>query len=221
MTRRVTCVFHAPVTFSRQKWPLKPSPRIGVRNGFIWPTRDINANSPHMHRSPPVRKTSRRIFVIGHFPFGDRPLGGFLPQFHGVRPSQALFTFPHSTSNRGSLKQSNPPLLRGFENGKPQSESLFFSGNLRSHEGAPVRKTRIITELGVPVQDAFDALLIMNLGRAGVSGEAKVGSNSESGTGLLSSPGTVGREESSESCPLCLLVGKKRPKHFKEKCFTF
>jgi hypothetical protein len=78
-----------------------------------------------------------------------------------------------------------------------------------------------MTELGMPVQDAFDALLIMNLGRAGVSGEAKVGSNSESGTGLLSSPGTVGREESSESCPLFLLMGKKRPKHFKEKCFTF
>ncbi len=48
--------------------------------------------------------------------------------------------------------------------GKPQSESLFFSGNLRSHEGA-TGETRIITELGMPVQDAFDALLIMNLGR--------------------------------------------------------
>jgi len=28
-----------------------------------------------------------------------------------------------------------------------------------------VRKTRIITELSMPVQDAFHALLIMNLGR--------------------------------------------------------
>jgi hypothetical protein len=85
VTRRVTCVFHAPVTFSRQKRPLKPSPRISVRNGFIWPTGDINANYPHIHRGPPVRKTSRRIFVIWHFPFGDRPLGGFLQQFYGVR----------------------------------------------------------------------------------------------------------------------------------------
>jgi hypothetical protein len=30
--------------------------------------------------------------------------------------------------------------------------------------GATVRKNRIITELGMPVQDAFDALLILNLG---------------------------------------------------------
>ena len=28
-----------------------------------------------------------------------------------------------------------------------------------------MRETRIITELSMPVQDAFDALLIMNLGR--------------------------------------------------------
>jgi len=48
--------------------------------------------------------------------------------------------------------------------GKPQSENLFFSGNLRTHEGATVRETRIIIELGMPVQDAFDALLMMNLG---------------------------------------------------------
>jgi len=49
--------------------------------------------------------------------------------------------------------------------GKPQSESLFFAGNLRSHEGATVRENRILTELGMPVQEAFDALLIMNLRR--------------------------------------------------------
>jgi hypothetical protein len=61
------------------------------------------------------------------------------------------------------LKQANPLLVRGLEKGKPQSESLFFSGNLQSHEGATVRETRIITELGISVQDAFDALLIMNL----------------------------------------------------------
>src|SRR5437899_2534199 len=63
-----------------------------------------------------------------------------------------------ANSDRGSLKQSNPILLRGLENEKPQSESLSFSGNLRSHEGA-TGKTRIITELAMPVQDAFDACL--------------------------------------------------------------
>jgi hypothetical protein len=42
---------------------------------------------------------------------------------------------------------------------------LFFSGNLRSHEWATVRESRIITELAMPVRDALDALLIMNLGR--------------------------------------------------------
>src|SRR5204863_2624737 len=49
--------------------------------------------------------------------------------------------------------------------GKTQSESLFFSRLLRGHEGATGRETRITTELGMLVQDAFDALLIMNLGR--------------------------------------------------------
>jgi hypothetical protein len=63
------------------------------------------------------------------------------------------------------LKQSNPLLVRGLEKGKPQSESLVFSGNLRSHEGTTVRENRITTEFAMPVQEAFDALLIMNLGR--------------------------------------------------------
>ena len=98
VTRRVTCVFHAPVTFSRQKRPLKPSPRTSVRNGFTRPTGDINVNSPHILRGPAVRKTSRRIFVICHFSFGDRPLGGSLQQFHGVRHGCAADLPPQQTA---------------------------------------------------------------------------------------------------------------------------
>jgi hypothetical protein len=79
------------VCLSRTRHLLAPEkaietfPRISVRNGFTWPTGDINPNYLHIHRGPPVRKTSRTIFVICHFPFGNRPLGGFLQQFHGVR----------------------------------------------------------------------------------------------------------------------------------------
>jgi len=42
---------------------------------------------------------------------------------------------------------------------------FVFSGNSQRHESTTVRKTRIITEIGKPVQDAVDALLIMNLRR--------------------------------------------------------
>ena len=77
----------------------------------------------------------------------------------------APITFPHCKQRSRLLKQSKPLLVRGLEKGKPQSESLVFSRNLRSHNGATVRGTRIITELGVSVQGAFAALLIMNKGR--------------------------------------------------------
>src|SRR6266699_6265260 len=89
----------------------KPFPRISVGNGFTRPTGDINVNSPHILRGPAVRKTSRRIFVIRHFSFGDRPLGGSLQQFHGVRHGCAVDLPTTANSDRGSLKQSNPLLL--------------------------------------------------------------------------------------------------------------
>jgi hypothetical protein len=76
----------------------------------------------------------------------------------------APLTFPHCKQRSRLLEAIAPLLVRGLEKGKPQSESLFFSRNLRSHEGATVGETGIITELGMPVLDAFDALLIMNLG---------------------------------------------------------
>jgi len=77
----------------------------------------------------------------------------------------APLTFPHCKQRSRLFEAMDPLLVRGLEKGKPQSQSLVFSRNLRSHEGATVRENRIITELGVSVQDAFDALLIMDLGR--------------------------------------------------------
>ena len=80
--------------------------------------------------------------------------------------TDAPLTVPHCKQRSRLFEAIEPPyLLRGLEKGKPQSETLDFSRNLRSHEGATGRETRIITELGVSVQDAFDAVLIMNLGR--------------------------------------------------------
>ena len=65
-----------------------------------------------------------------------------------------------ANSDRRSLKESNPILLRGREKEKPQSESWFFLGSLRSHEVATVGRTRINPELGITIQDTFDALLL-------------------------------------------------------------
>ena len=90
VNRSVNRVFHAPFTFSAPEKASKPFPRISIRNGFTRPTGDINVNSPYLLRGPRERTTSRRIFVICHFSFGDRPLGGSLRHFHGVRHGCAV-----------------------------------------------------------------------------------------------------------------------------------
>jgi hypothetical protein len=70
-------------------------PRISVRNGFTRPTGDINVNSPYILRSPPERRTSREIFEICQFSFGDPPTPRRPPAIPWVRPSYEPFTFPH------------------------------------------------------------------------------------------------------------------------------
>src|SRR6266849_8908890 len=77
----------------------------------------------------------------------------------------APLTFPHCKQRSRLFEAIEPPTIKRPRKGKTSIRKFVFSGNLRSHEGATVRETRIITELGMPVQDAFDALLIMNLGR--------------------------------------------------------
>src|SRR6267143_2603476 len=68
----------------------KPFPRISIRDGFTGPTGNFNVSAPYTLRGPRERKSSRRIFVILHFSFGDRPLGGSLQHFHGVRHGCAV-----------------------------------------------------------------------------------------------------------------------------------
>jgi len=78
----------------------------------------------------------------------------------------APLTFPHC-KQRSRLFEIIEPLTyysKRPRNGKTSIRKSVFLGNLRTHEGATVRETRIMIELGMPVQDAFDALLIMNLG---------------------------------------------------------
>src|SRR5437016_4432228 len=77
----------------------------------------------------------------------------------------APLTFPHCKQRARLFEAIEPPTSKRPRKGKTSIRKFSFSGHLRSHEGATIRKTRIITELGMPVQDAFDALLIMNLGR--------------------------------------------------------
>jgi hypothetical protein len=140
-------------------------PRISIRNGFTRPTGDINVSSPLFTKRP--SREENLTENLCDLPFFFRgPATRTVPPALPWRPTRVRRGPSHTANgDRGSLKQSNPLLVRGLEKGKPQSESLVFSRNLRSHERATVRETRIITELGVPVQDAFDALLTMNLGR--------------------------------------------------------
>jgi len=55
--------------------------------------------------------------------------------------------------------------------------------------------------------------------RFAISGEAKVGSNSDQGRGCCHCPSRLVSVESSESCLLLLLMGKKAAESFKEKSF--
>jgi hypothetical protein len=114
-------------------------PRMSVRNGVTRPTGNINVNSPPYTQRP----SDKEIFCGLHSSCGDQTTRRLPP----AAPWGSDLRMPRSpsrtgNSDRGSLKQWNPTLLRGLEKGKPQSESLHFSGNLRSHEGATVRETR-------------------------------------------------------------------------------
>jgi hypothetical protein len=59
--------------------------------------------------------------------------------------------------------------------------------------------------------------LASRLGRR--QGEVAAGSNSDQGRGCCHCPSRLVSEESSESCPLLLLMGKKVAECFKEKSF--
>jgi len=74
----------------RARKGLQTFPRISIRNGFTRPTGDINVNSPLFTKRLSGEEIPRGIFVICHFSFGDRPLGGSLQQFHGVRHGCAV-----------------------------------------------------------------------------------------------------------------------------------
>src|SRR5207249_4251090 len=74
---------------------------------------------------------------------------------------------PSRTANRdrGSLKESNPLPIKRPPKGKTSIRKSVFFGKFAKPRRSHGQGTRIIIELGMPVQDAFDALLIMNLGR--------------------------------------------------------
>src|SRR6266566_5960140 len=83
----------------------KPFPRISIRNGFTRPKGDINVNTPYTLRGPRERQSSRRIFVICYFSFGDQPtrrLPPAVPKGSDLRMRRS----PSRTANRdrGSLR---------------------------------------------------------------------------------------------------------------------
>src|SRR6266480_8086893 len=72
----------------------------------------------------------------------------------------APLTFPHCKQRSRLFEAIEPPTIKRPRKGKTSIRKFVFFGKF-----ANPGKTRIITELSMPVQDAFDALLIMNLGR--------------------------------------------------------
>src|SRR5437764_13523713 len=76
----------------------------------------------------------------------------------------APLTFPHCKQRSRLFEAIEPPTIKRPRKGKTSIRKFVFFGKFAKPPGSH-RETRIITELGMPVQDAFDALLIMNLGR--------------------------------------------------------
>jgi len=78
----------------------------------------------------------------------------------------APLTFPDCKQRSRLFEAIEPPTIKRPRKGKTSIRKFVFFGKFAKPRGSHrVRKTRIITELSMPVQDAFDALLIMNLGR--------------------------------------------------------
>src|SRR5437899_7849666 len=76
----------------------------------------------------------------------------------------APLTFPHCKQRSRLFEAIEPPTIKRPRKGKTSIRKFVFFGNFAKPRGSH-RETRIITELGMLVQDAFDALLIMNLRR--------------------------------------------------------
>src|SRR5204862_6886411 len=89
---------------------------------------------PHILRGPRERKSSRRIFVICHFSFGDRPLGGSLQQFHGV--TGAPLTFPHCKQRSRLFEAIEPPTIKRPRKGKTSIRKFVFFGKFAKPRGS-------------------------------------------------------------------------------------
>jgi hypothetical protein len=116
---------------------VRSPPRISVGNGFTRPTGDINVNySPYTQRPSSKENLNENLLRLAIFPAGTSPPGGSLQQFHGVGLRTRRSPSRSANSDRSTLKESNPYLLRGLEKGKPQSESLVFFGKLAKPRGS-------------------------------------------------------------------------------------
>lgn len=114
---------------------LRPAPKRPPVPSFL--IRDTSTRTPlHILRGPQGRKTSTRIFVICHFFRGpahsEAPSSGFM---------QSDLRMPRSTSrtansDRGSLNESNPYLLRGLEKRKTSRRKFVFFGKFAKPRGS-------------------------------------------------------------------------------------
>ena len=77
----------------------------------------------------------------------------------------APLTFPHCKQQSRLFEAIEPPTSKRPRKGKTSITKYGFFGKFAKPPGSHSKETKIISELSLPVQDAFDALLIMNLGR--------------------------------------------------------
>ena len=102
--------------------------------------------------------------MICHFSFGvghsEAPSSSSMASDTG-----APLTFPHCKQRSRLFEAIEPPTIKRPRKGKTSIRRFVFFGKFAKPRGSHSQGNPIITELGMPVQNAFDALLIMNLRR--------------------------------------------------------
>src|SRR5437870_1030255 len=151
--------------FRARKGLSKPFARISIRNGFTGPTGDINVNSPLFTKRP--SREENLTENLCDLPFFFRgPANSEAPSSSSMASDTgAPLTFPHCKQRSRLFEAIEPSTIKRPRKGKTSIRKFVFFGKFAKPRGATVRTTRIITELGMPVQDAFDAVLITNLRR--------------------------------------------------------
>src|SRR6266566_4055621 len=150
--------------FRARKGLSKPFARISIRNGFTGPTGDINVNSPLFTKRP--SREENLTENLCDLPFFFRgPANSEAPSSSSMASDTgAPLTFPHCKQRSRLFEAIEPSTIKRPRKGKTSIRKFVFFREICEATREPQSgETRIITELGMLVQNAFDALLTMNL----------------------------------------------------------